>query len=331
MLFKMKVIKLFFLLIGLVNVLSAQNVNSAEYYWDNDPGVGNGTQLSFPSPSVDVNGSFNVSTIGLSQGIHVLGVRTKNDAGMWSTTNKMEVNVHRFSEIEYFWDSDLGTGNGQSIIINSTQSDLITNASISTQDVMEGNHVLHFRVKGVGNSWSVFQSIPVRIENKIVAAEYYWNHDPGVGNGTSLSVNSPSEDLLLNADISTTGLDTTLDIHYLVVRTLGANDSWSVALDTALFLGPVDIEDLKVNNTHISLFPNPTSESIHLVMFSALKEEVMVRLLHHDGQLIETIHQGPLTERLSLSHDVTHLASGNYLIEISNGATRRVEKIAIIH
>ena len=64
----------------------------AEYFWDADPGIGNGTALPWTpgtNPSVDAS----VSTAGLAEGIHLLSVRVKDVAGHWSITRSEQIEI----------------------------------------------------------------------------------------------------------------------------------------------------------------------------------------------------------------------------------------------
>ena len=65
-----------------------QPVVAAEYFVDTDPGAGLGTAISI-TPGVDLNNiSPTINTAGLSNGDHALYIRTKNQEGRWSITNR---------------------------------------------------------------------------------------------------------------------------------------------------------------------------------------------------------------------------------------------------
>ena len=102
-----------------------QNIVAAEYFWDEDPGAGNGIALSVGTPDDEINATFTISTTGLPQGQHLLCVRTLNAEGDWSTTENREVLVHRFEEVECFWDQDPGAGNGISFSQSTKSSSLV--------------------------------------------------------------------------------------------------------------------------------------------------------------------------------------------------------------
>jgi hypothetical protein len=292
----------------------SQDVVSAEYYWDNDPGVGNATSLNVVASGSAINEDFTISTNGLSQGEHLLCVRTMNSTGDWSTVKNQSVHIHNFTDAEYFWDEDPGVGNGQALTLNSTNTDVTSSFSISTNNVNEGWHLLNTRVRGLNNCWSVMETTPVFIENKIVAAEYFWNTDPGVGNGTALDVGTPSSDITFTDQVTTVGLDTTQDIHYLVARTMGQNGAWSVFLDTLIYLGPAIVEDFVMGGMHNIIYPNPARAATTLSLFSTTSKTVSITMESLNGQHIQQIYNGPINGRKDIAFDVSSFPSGIYLM-----------------
>ena len=58
-------------------------IDRLEYFIDTDPGVGAGIPLSV-TVGASINESFSISTTGLSEGIHVIGIRALNTNGEWS-------------------------------------------------------------------------------------------------------------------------------------------------------------------------------------------------------------------------------------------------------
>ncbi|QLH46372.1 MAG: hypothetical protein HWD58_12530 [Bacteroidota bacterium] len=58
-------------------------VNQMEYYFDNDPGVGNANPLPVSADSV-LNFTTGIQVPCLSSGTHYLYVRAKGDRGVWS-------------------------------------------------------------------------------------------------------------------------------------------------------------------------------------------------------------------------------------------------------
>jgi PKD repeat protein len=169
----------------LFGVSTDEIISYAEYFFDTDPGYGNGTAIVFtPGQTVDLN--FAANTTGLSTGIHSLNVRFKSDG--WSQTYSRLFGVSKAEIItyaEYFFNTDPGYGNGISIPITPGQSvDLNLNANTSGLDA--GVHTLNFRFKSEGWSQTYSRFVAVSRDAPVVAAEYFYNTDPGFGNGNAI-------------------------------------------------------------------------------------------------------------------------------------------------
>ena len=92
------------------------SVQQAEFYWDNDPGIGNATALQ------SLDGNFNqaleqliASNIDVpTQGIHVLGLRVKTKTVIqfyflqgYYGQSCFKYTKHKNTVGRYFWDNDL--------------------------------------------------------------------------------------------------------------------------------------------------------------------------------------------------------------------------------
>ena len=87
---------------------------------------------------------------------------------------------------EYFWDTDPGIGSGTVITIGSAlhQDSVNITQTISTAGLSAGTHYLYIRTKDSNGHWSLSEGMDVNVLPLIVGAEYFWDTDPGVGNGT---------------------------------------------------------------------------------------------------------------------------------------------------
>jgi PKD repeat protein len=192
----------------------AQPVVRTEYFFDNDPGYGNGTSATL-TPGNLVNLNFNANTTGLDAGVHTLFVRVKS--GLWSQTYSRLIGVSPdigITQAEYFFDNDPGFGNGIPIAV--TPANVVAlNFNTNTTGLSPGIHILFVRVKS--GTWSQTHSrlIAVSPETGISQAEYFFDSDPGFGNGTAINL-TPGNLVNLDFDANTTGL--TPGIHTLFVR-----------------------------------------------------------------------------------------------------------------
>lgn len=191
-----------------------QVISQAEYFFDSDPGYGNGTTVAVsPGNLVDIN--FNAGISGLSSGIHTLYVRVKS--GMWSQLSSQIIAISEdvgLSKAEYFFDEDPGFGNGTAIPVNPGKVvELNFDADIS--GLAPGIHTLYIRVKAGGWSQAYPRTVGITPDEGIYTAEYFFDEDPGFGNGTTVTV-TPGKviDLDFNADIS----DLSPGMHVLYLR-----------------------------------------------------------------------------------------------------------------
>ncbi|PWN67704.1 hypothetical protein C1638_003675 [Chryseobacterium oncorhynchi] len=178
-------------------------VSQAEYFWDTDPGAGNGI------PVLATDGNFNSAFEQLTKtgiatpgnGLHKFSIRIKDNTGVWGPvfTNVIDVQQNQSSTLialaqaEYFWDTDPGAGNGTPVLaadgnFNSVFEEL-TKTGITTPG--NGLHKFSVRIKDNTGVWGpVFTNVidvqqnPTSTLMALSQAEYFWDTDPGAGNGT---------------------------------------------------------------------------------------------------------------------------------------------------
>jgi hypothetical protein len=139
-------------------------ITAAEYFIDNDPGLGNGTNIT----PITVGDSISVTPLidltGLPKGFHRLAVRVKNSLGQWglyesrvfyvSDTSEL-VNTAKITDAEYFFDTDPGVGSGTVVtpgFLAADSIDILRQAPVGS--LSAGLHTLHVRVKDEVGSWS---------------------------------------------------------------------------------------------------------------------------------------------------------------------------------
>ncbi len=201
---------------------TAKFITAAEYFWDTDPGLGNGIVVPVIQGEV-ARISFNANTSSLAAGSHILGLRTRNASGVWgdvtwspifiqdenATTGPNPTLVSENSKIltgsEYVWDTDPGAGNGASVVLSpGDKANVSFNPSLSS--LAAGTHRLGFRVKDSSQRWSEISWLPISLydantvppggvalpanegSRELVAAEYFWDADPGIGSATAVSI-----------------------------------------------------------------------------------------------------------------------------------------------
>jgi hypothetical protein len=202
----------------------AQTISQAEYFFDTDPGPGNGTPISFtPGDPVTITGT--ISTTGLEGGYHLLYVRTRTSTGQWSLYEPQAFHIASSIEAaEYFFDTDPGPGNGTPLSFGAGDPVTFTE-TINTTGLEPGYHLLHIRTRSTTGEWSLYEPQEFIIDGGIIAAEYFFDTDPGIGNGTSLSITPVTS--TITPSISTSALED--GEHFLFIRTRHDDDTWSLS------------------------------------------------------------------------------------------------------
>ncbi|MCU0395839.1 MAG: T9SS type A sorting domain-containing protein, partial [Chitinophagaceae bacterium] len=222
----------------------SQGMVDAEYFFDQDPGAGKGTPVSI-TPGNTVNLQLTAAVNALSPGFHTLAIRFRNSEGRWSLLQYRSLyimgapaDMPGLQAAEYFIDQDPGPGKGVALASLPSGSSSAMMATIPTESLAPGFHVLAIRVKDASGNWSHFASRTFYLSalsntiHQIVAAEYFVDTDPGVGKATVIQVPSPVNPLSGNFACATPqGLSA--GQHFLYIRVKDDQERWSNwSLDT---------------------------------------------------------------------------------------------------
>ncbi len=226
----------FFISAGNANV---SNIVSAEYFIDTDPGVGNGTAIAAFTAGANVTFMATVPTTSLTVGFHFVTIRVKDATGKWSLMENRgffisagNANVSNIVSAEYFIDTDPGVGNGIAVAPFTAGNNPILVASVPAASLSNGFHFVAIRTKDADGKWGLFEKRGFVISTQtgnvpnIVAAEYFIDADPGVGNAVALVVpvaTSFSQNFALNVPAGTTN-----GTHIVAVRIKNADGVWSL-------------------------------------------------------------------------------------------------------
>jgi RHS repeat-associated protein len=233
--------KLIFLGVLLCSIVGFGQVTQVEYFWDTDPGLGNGISLGAGS-----NISTTIPLTGLTTGVHSLYVRGKQLEG-WGLYTKRNVyivngngNLPKFATLEYFWDTDPGFGKGIQLAANTQSGVMDSNFTIPLSNLTTGVHSLFIRAKDEFNRWSLYTKRSVYIVQgdgtlpNITEIEYFFDTDPGLGAGTSLPI-------VAKDTINTTHIlpltNLTQGTHELHIRAKDVFGKWSLSSQDTFTVG----------------------------------------------------------------------------------------------
>jgi hypothetical protein len=220
------------------------NIVKAEYFLDADPGFGSGSNIALGAPLTNISGIvFNVSLTGLTEGFHRLSVRSKDAYGRWSLSGGQNFYYESLTQLnalpniarlEYFLDADPGFGLGTAVAIPGSSTDVANvNIAIPLGALSTGFHTMQLRAKNAGGKWGLttvrsfyYEPLPPVAPN-VVRAEYFFDNDPGFGNGVAVAVIPPAPDvagmgIVANASALADGA------HRFSLRTRDASGRWSL-------------------------------------------------------------------------------------------------------
>lgn len=230
----------------------------AEYFFDTDPGLGNGTSIALTSSTNIVNFSTTIALngTGLANGFHNLYLRVQDADGKWSLSNigffdnvavpfyPVTAATPALSGAEYFIDNDPGPGNGTPIFLPATTNAAGVNVLVNLAGLSTGVHRLFIRTRDVEGHWSLanyalFDNAVVTPYPTAPAAppigqvEYYLDNDPGFGNGHPINVGASTEVANFSFSIPLAGV--TQGLHTLYLRS--KQNPWSLSAYADFTLG----------------------------------------------------------------------------------------------
>lgn len=156
-------------------------------------------------------------------------------------------------EGEYFLDGDdQGPGNGTPVTLSVTGGEIHDSITLNVTGLEVGFHWIHIRVKDADGKWSiargtkfyVYEDASVSIlpdQPEITGLEFFIDTDPGFGNGTWLTNETPGDtlenDYILNTDELLPGF------HWLYSRPKDADGKWGQLMGEKFYV----YEDTSIN------------------------------------------------------------------------------------
>lgn len=233
-----------------VPMIAAGALSRLEYFFDEDPGAGHGTHVPFTSGQ-DISVTYHPSIAGLStDNFHRLFLRARDTIGQWSLAASqlffvpymppsLDADITR---LEYFIDEDPGFGHATAIPF-AAGLDVTISFDAAVDGLANGIHRLAVRAKDANGKWSLTgtqlfyrEAVLSHGLPQVVQAEYFIDHDPGVGSATAIPV-MPGQDITFAFSSGLAGLGGGL--HRLYVRTKDADGRWSLSAPQLFYLEPV--------------------------------------------------------------------------------------------
>lgn len=223
-----------------ITVNYTHHLASAEYFIDTDPGFGLANPLNITTGGGTINQTvaIDMTPHNLSQGVHTISLRVKDDNDNWSLTHTKTFLVlgsstgggNSIADVEYFIDSlKQDKSNLVSTGITANNDEQITIAI--PQNVPQGVHTVAFRVKDNQGKYSLFHTKTYLVlgsgtgGNTLSKIEYFFDTDPGFGSGTQVDYTA-AEGATQMIDIDVSSLSA--GVHVLNVRVKNAANQWSL-------------------------------------------------------------------------------------------------------
>ena len=234
------------------------------------------------------------------------------------------------THLEYFIDLDPGIGQAAEVAI--TPNTLIDESFMVPMTTLEnGIHLIGVRVMQENGTWGqtyvrVFlkqttQNIPLP---SIVAAEYFFDLDPGFGQGTAAPLPTPAADLDIQFVADLNNLPN--GQHVFFVRTRDENGRWSFIFHELIDVA-VGIEAHSFSD-EIQVFPNPADHILTVHLSKTVQTPFGFMLINSEGKMVK---KGESVQTGHLTIDIAELPSGTYFLRLESGHQLAVEKVIICH
>ncbi|WP_298117595.1 T9SS type A sorting domain-containing protein [Flavobacterium sp.] len=313
-------------------------LNQAEYFWDTDPGEGNGTAITA------VDGNFNsafekINLTGLnapSVGLHKFSIRVKDNLGVWGPifTNIIAVEPTTptpitLTQAEYFWDTDPGEGSATPLLaVDGNFNSAFEKVAIAGLDAPSvGIHKFSIRVKDSQGVWGPAFTSVITVEQttttipvSLFQAEYFWDNDPGEGSGTPLLATDGNFNNAFEQIFNTTiPIVNPTGLHVFNVRIKDNQGIWGPVFKNVIYIETVlGSEEFSISK--IIVYPNPVKDILNISLdkeitvvsiYNLLGQEVMIKSVNSNQTLM----------------DISNLSAGTYLVKVASGNEVKTVKV----
>jgi PKD repeat protein len=245
----MKIIYSFAILVLLCHLSAqSQNLVKGEYFFNSDPGIGNGIEIEFTSADTVELLNIEVDVTALTDGYHKIFFRFMDENGLWSYNqqrlffigNLVGAGIPEESgqlvKAEYFFNADPGIGNGISVNFDIGDTITLSNVTAELDSISNGYNKIFFRFMDENGLWSYNQQRlfykgnlagagTTEESGQLVKAEYFFNADPGIGNG--INVNFEIGDTITLSNVTAELDSISSGYNKVFFRFMDENGLWS--------------------------------------------------------------------------------------------------------
>jgi hypothetical protein len=190
-----------------------KDITSGEYFWDTDPGFGNGTAIQVFGELGQVRiDDLSIDYSRLTPGFHAFYLRFKDVSGTWGIPVRLnyyvpeERVIESITKAEFFVDSRVEGGAGISVpVLSDLGTATIDNAALSADDLAKGFRKIYVRFgdeKQWGIPWRFDVFVPTeRAKATVTRAEYFLDNLGAAGSGDALAIENPATEVPVNASV----------------------------------------------------------------------------------------------------------------------------------
>ena len=233
-------------------IATRSNIVCVEYFFDDDPGQGNGKTIQIEqNPNAFIQQSIDISK--LSEGLHKLSVRAKNQMDQWGILQNKYIYIHHSDtyesmqtnivNIEYNVNSQLNPSGTISVTPN---TEIIQSHIIDISNLNNGLHRLYVNAIDSHSKSGIVQNKFFFINRhkkedlpkKMTKIECFLDEDPGIGQGIIYSIDYNNFDNTIQVSINSDDIVSKVinqGLHRLYFRVKNEFDQWGVPQYKYLF------------------------------------------------------------------------------------------------
>lgn len=288
--------------------VQAQQIDGYRYWFDDNVASAVTTTVG---ATPELNLAANWPTGAMEPGYHRVSIQVRDNTGDWSVpqTRYFTRGNHVITGYRYWVNDNTGS---------------ITTGSVAPNMVVDLNNLIDpgtlpsdfnsvtIQFNDTDGEWSVPQtSMFVKNAGEVNGYEYWI--DDAIANSYTGSI-GPNTVVDLIADLPT---GVPAGTHFFTIRFSGTNGTWSVPLTTS-FDSFVSIAELP-GISDLVLFPNPVTNELGVRLSTDDASTLNLQVLDMSGAVVRDLSTWSVSGTTYRNWDISDLASGSYLLQMSDG------------
>ncbi|MCC7501385.1 MAG: T9SS type A sorting domain-containing protein [Flavobacteriales bacterium] len=290
----------------------AQQIDGYRYWFDDNVGSAVTTSVG---TTAELTLAANWPTGSMEPGHHRVSFQMRDTNGDWSVPRTQYFTRGNHAVTGYrFWVNDN--------ISNATTGSIGPNMEVNLNSLIDPGALLNdfntvtIQFADADGEWSVPMTSTFVKNTGEVNGYAYWIDDD-ITNSTTSAI-GPGGVVDLIADLPT---GVPAGTHFFTIRFSGTNGTWSVPL-TSSFDSFVSIAELP-GISDLLLFPNPATDQLGLRLNTDHERTLNLQVLDISGAVVRDLSSWSVTGATYHNWDISDLASGSYLLRMSDGTGAR--------